>query len=185
MLGLQVGFFIQLLWLIRIPVGAAFIPEGNTAAIVITALIVRFHTPFNFYSLLIICFLYGLLISYLGGELVVLYRKINTKLLRFLIHSIEDGKFKCVSYTTYFSLFFHFILMSLLIYFALIIGQTLLSKLLIILPVSIEAICKFGAIGLLGIGTGLVLSLYKATTPRIALFVGILIGNGLFILITR
>jgi PTS system mannose-specific IIC component len=179
-IGLQVGFFLQLVWLIRLPIGAAVVPEGNTAAIVTTALLVELYNGENFYSLLITCFLYGLLISFLGGELVVLYRKTNTTILHKLLKYIKKDKFKYVNYVTYFSLFFHFVIMYVLIFCTLIFGEFIMRNLHNLLPSSWEIIFKYGAIGLLGIGVGMVLSLYKKTTPRVVLLFGIIIGNGLF-----
>jgi PTS system mannose-specific IIC component len=182
LLGLQVGFFLQLLWLIRLPVGAAVIPEGNTAAIVVAALVVGYYKGENFYSLLIICFLYGLLISYLGGELVALYRKTNTLILHKLINFIDSGKIKYLSYVTFFSLIFYLILMYFLIIGALLFGD-FLFKFLVLLPPSWEIFFKYGAIGLLGIGVGLVLSLYKNITPRLLLLIAIIVGNCIFLIL--
>jgi len=182
-LGLQIGFYLQLLWLIRLPVGAAVIPEGNTAAIVIAALVVKNCSGENFYSLLIICFLYGLLISYFGGELVVLYRKTNTLILHKLLKFIDKGKIQYLSYVTFFSLTYHFMLMFILIIAALLFGD-LLMELVLFIPASWEIFFKYGAIGLLGIGVGLVLSLYKNRSPRIIVLVGIVIGNSILFIIS-
>jgi PTS system mannose-specific IIC component len=183
LLGLQVGFFLQLVWLIRLPVGASVIPEGNTAAIVIAALVVGYNEGDHFYPLLIICFLYGLLISYFGGELVVLYRRTNTLILHKLLKLIGNGKMKYLGYVTFFSLIYHFVLMYMLLIAALFIGDFLL-KYLVLLPASWEILFKYAVIGLLGIGVGLVLSLYKSSSPRIVLLVGIVIGNSVFLLMS-
>jgi PTS system mannose-specific IIC component len=182
-IGLQVGFFLQLVWLIRLPIGAAVVPEGNTAAIVITALVIEFNNGENFYSLLITCFLYGLLISYLGGEFVVLYRKTNTAILHKLLTYIKNDKFKYVNYVTYFSLLYHFVLMFVLIFCTLVLGEFLMKNLHNMIPSSWELIFKYGAIGLLGTGVGMVLSLYKKMTPRMVILFGIIIGNGLFFIL--
>jgi mannose/fructose/N-acetylgalactosamine-specific phosphotransferase system component IIC len=179
MLGLQVGFYLQLIWLSSLPIGAAILPEGNTAAIVISALVTRFYTGTNFYSLLVIGLLYGLLISYLGGELVVLYRKTNSFILHKVIAQVEKGQPKYLSYANFFALSYHFGLMFVLILAALILGDFLFGYVKQ-LPGTWEIYFHYGAIGLLGIGVGLVLPFYKNKTPRIILVCGVLIGNGLF-----
>ena len=82
-LGMQIGIFLQLLWLSNMPVGASIVPEGNFAAIVITALVIRYSQLFpNFYTVLIIGILFGVFISYVGGQLVIIIRKSNSYLLK-------------------------------------------------------------------------------------------------------
>ena len=91
-LGMQIGIFLQLLWLSNMPVGAAIVPEGNFAAIVITALVVRYSQLYqNFYTILIIAILFGVLVSYFGGQLVKINRKANSFFLKKVIADIKRG----------------------------------------------------------------------------------------------
>jgi mannose/fructose/N-acetylgalactosamine-specific phosphotransferase system component IIC len=182
MVGLQVGFYLQLIWLSSLPVGAAILPEGNTAAIVIAALVTGFYNGDNFYSLLVIGLFYGLLISYFGGELVVLYRKTNTFILHKAITFAGKGETKYLSYINLFALSYHFFLMFILIIAALTIGDFLFGY-LSQLPSAWEVFFKYGAIGLLGTGVGLVLPFYKSKIPRFILLAGFVIGNGLFFIL--
>jgi len=76
-LGFEMGFLFQLLWLGRIPAGAASVPEGNIASGVATALVVlNQHLGFPNTAITLI-FLESIFVSYLAAYSTILYRKIN------------------------------------------------------------------------------------------------------------
>jgi PTS system mannose-specific IIC component len=101
-LGVQVGMYLQLLWLSSMPIGAAIVPEGNIAAIVITALVIRYNSNYdNFNTILICSLLFGIGVSYLGGELVVFLRKSNQYLLKNVLSLARRGKLNLLNIINY------------------------------------------------------------------------------------
>jgi mannose/fructose/N-acetylgalactosamine-specific phosphotransferase system component IIC len=176
-LGLQIGVYLQILWLSIIPVGAAEVPESNTAAIVATVLIFRFgQSSLHFNSVFIFAVLFSLFVSYLGGRLVVLYRKRNVRLLHRTISGLKKGNVYTLDLINFEALLVHFALMFMLITISLIVGDLLFSYSAYI-PLTWEVYFKYGLTGILGVGTGLALTIYKERNCRILIAVGIIVAT--------
>ena len=182
-LGLEVGFYLQLLWLSSMPVGAAIVPEGNIAAIVITALVLRYNAIYhNFYTLLVTGIIYGILVSFVGGELVVLYRKINVKLMQKLLYKAKMGYFFRLSRINLTALFLHYVLMFILITIALFCGDILYGFFESI-PADWEQYFRYGSIGIIGIGVGLILPLYREKSNLVFIIIGLVAGIFFFMIL--
>jgi len=179
-LGMQIGIFLQLLWLSNMPVGAAIVPEGNFAAIVITALVVRYSklNP-NFYTILIVAILFGVLISYLGGQLVKINRKSNAYFLKKVIADIKKGNIHPLSYINILSLIFHYLGMSIAILVALNIGDYLYSGIDFI-PSEWELYFKRASFVVLGIGAGLIIPVFSDRYSKKVMIAGLLAGILMF-----
>ena len=181
-LGLQIGAYLQLLWLCSLPVGAAIIPEGNVAAMIITALVIKNNADMQNFHIVFVCTtFYGIIISYLGGELVVLLRKNNVNILHHALNVAEDGKMAVVGRSTILALLIQYIAMFLLIMIMLFIGDHICSYVLTI-PNSWDIYFKYGLISILGIGAGLILPMFKEKNYKFVIFIGIIIGCLVFIL---
>ena len=95
-LGFEMGFLLQLLWIGRIPAGASIVPEGNIASMIVTTLVIlNRHNAFP-NSTLMLVFLEGILISYLGAVITIFYRKLNGKIFDVAIKQIESARFKFI-----------------------------------------------------------------------------------------
>ena len=179
-LGIQIGFYLQLLWLSSIPVGGAVVPEGNVAAIVTGAMVLRYHMDHTYLNLVLVAaILYGLAISYIGGQLVVAYRKINVRLLNTVYQEIERGHISVLNFIPFVSILIHYIMMSILIITMLYLGDIIfpyLNK----LPLTWDIYCRYGVIGILGIGAGMVLTLYQKQDATRYLVFGFVIGALVF-----
>jgi mannose/fructose/N-acetylgalactosamine-specific phosphotransferase system component IIC len=181
-LGIQVGFYLQLLWLRNIPVGGAVVPEGNVAAIVTTTLVLRYNMDMAYInSVIVLGVIYGIGLSYIGGELVVFYRKLNVNFLKWTLNGLAKGRSDRLSLAPFASLMVHFILMFLLIYTGIGLGDILFAR-IPILPVFWDEYFRYGLIAILGIGVGLVISLYKQKDDRLLLAIGFLLGGIVFLL---
>jgi len=175
-LGMQIGIFLQLLWLSNMPVGASIVPEGNFAAIVITALVIRYSRLYpNFYTVLIIGILFGVFISYVGGQLVKINRKSNSYLLKKVINDIKKGNIHPLSYINFISLIFHYLVMFFAILVALNIGDFIYSGIDFI-PIEWENYFKRASFVVLGVGAGLIIPVFSDRYSKIILFTGVLIG---------
>jgi PTS system mannose-specific IIC component len=182
-LGLQIGIYLQLLWLSSIPVGAAIIPEGNVAAIIVTGLVVRYHQVYEYFNtLLIFGLLFGILISYIGGELVVLSRKSNQFFLTKIIDYTRNGNLGTLTVINYLALLFHFLLMFGLIYLAMFIGDVLFTH-IIRLPAEWNNYFKYAVYALIGIGSGLTLSMFREKKFHLFLAAGLVAGGLFFVLV--
>jgi mannose/fructose/N-acetylgalactosamine-specific phosphotransferase system component IIC len=181
-LGLQVGMYLQLLWLSTLPVGAAIVPEGNIAAIVISALVCRYNENYtNFNTILICSILFGVGIAYIGGELVVFYRKTNQLFLKKVLEYAKQGKLRYFTIINMIALFFHYVLMFVLIVVAMYLGDFLFKHVLII-PAEYDKYFKYGTMAIIGIGVGLVLSIFKEKKYRSFLITGLIAGCIIFYL---
>ena len=181
-LGVQVGMYLQLLWLSSMPVGAAIIPEGNIAAIVITALVFRYNSNYENFNIILICsLLFGIGVSYLGGELVVFLRKTNQYLLQNVLSLARRGKLNLLNVINYLGLVFHYTLMFILIVLAMYLGD-FLFKYIVNLPVEWDKYFKYGVMSLIGIGAGLVLSVFKEKMYHLLIAGGLVIGCLLFVI---
>ena len=181
-IGVQVGMYLQLLWLSSMPVGAAIVPEGNIAAIVVTAIVIRYNSNYENFNIIMICgLLYGVVVSYLGGELVVWYRKTNQFLLHNVLVFARKGKLNLLNVINYLGLIFHYLLMFILISVAMYLGD-FLFKYVLYVPLEWDNYFKYGVMSLIGIGAGLVISLFKEKMYHLFIAVGLVIGCLLFVL---
>jgi PTS system mannose-specific IIC component len=181
-LGIQIGFYLQLLWLSSIPVGGAVVPEGNVASIVAGTMVLRYHMDYTYFNMVMvaaICF--GLIVSYLGGQLVVSYRKANIKLLNTVYRGMERGRPSILNLIPYISIFIHCLMMFVLIIVMLYMGDLLFPYLTKLPPVW-DVYCRYGVIGILGIGAGLVLTLYQEKNATRFIILGLIIGAVVFFL---
>ena len=181
-LGLQVGMYLQLLWLSSMPVGAAIVPEGNIAAIVITALVIRYNQNYENFNTVLICgVIFGIIVSFIGGELVVFYRKMNQLVLQKVLAYARKDKLNIFSGLNFVALIFHYILMFTLILLALLIGDIIFSY-IIKIPLEWDKYFKYGVMALIGIGAGLILSIFKEKKHHLLLTAGLIIGCLLFVI---
>ncbi len=179
-LGIQIGFYLQLLWLSNMPVGAAIIPEGNVAAIVVTALVIRYSQIFtSFSTILISAITFGVFISYIGGIVIIRYRKFNTFLLQKVIVYVKRGNLHTLSAINIIALISHYVVMFGLILISLNLGDLLYSYFHVI-PSEWDIFFKRTTFVVLGIGVGLVIPIFIERYSKLFIFTGFLIGIMIF-----
>lgn len=180
-MGLLVGFYLQLLWLSSLPVGAAVIPEGNIASIVTTTLVIRFSPEIeSFNILMVLAVLFGLAVSYTGGKAVVLDRRMNKRFIEKFENSLEHGNMNFLRRAHIMALAFHFVVMFVLILSALFVGDFLFEYVRYI-PAQWDMYFEKGIIVLLGIGVGLVFPLFKESKFSKFIYGGLAIGILIFL----
>ena len=181
-LGILVGFYLQLLWLSSIPIGGAIVPEGNVAAIVTCALVLRYHMDHTYFNIIMVAaVLYGLIISFIGGQLVVVYRKINVRLLNGVLAQLDKDRINVLNLVPFISIFIHYLLMSLLILLSLSVGDKVFPY-LARLPAGWDDYFRYPVIGILGVGAGMVLTLYEEKEKNVYMIIGIILGAVIFYL---
>ncbi len=125
--------------------------------------------------------LFGIGVSYLGGELVVFLRKSNQYLLQNVLSFVRRGKLNLLNVMNYLGLVFHYTLMFVLILGAMYLGDVLFKYVLNI-PLEWDRYFKYGVMSLIGIGAGLVLSIFKEKMYQLLIACGLIIGCILFVI---
>ena len=176
--GILIGLLMELLWLRELPIGASEFPESNVGSLVAcaVAVILRAKHPGHGNIVLILSIAYGLLVSYLGGKSVVLMRRNNLHLVHWADKSASLGQVKRVSLLHLAGVLHSFVNGILLSGLSLMMGLFLLTRLTPLLPAQWDrgfALCK-GA--LLGIGCGVVMSLFLRKRTWLSLTAGVIMG---------
>jgi mannose/fructose/N-acetylgalactosamine-specific phosphotransferase system component IIC len=182
-LGLHVGLYLQLLWLISMPVGGVKIPEANVAAIVTSTMIMRAGPDYTYFNLIfVIGILYGLLISFIGSEFVVINRRINSLIFHRVYSAVQNGHSGVLGFTIFSALVVHFFLMAALIFTALVVSDVCIP-LLEGVPAGWYRFFNMGMAAVLGIGCGLILTLFKEKGFKRMISLGAVIGIILFFIL--
>jgi len=175
-----VGIYLQLLWLISLPVGGVKIPEANVASIVTSTLILRFAPDGIYFNLVFVAgILYGILISYIGSEFVVVHRRLNSTIFNRVYSAVQNGHSSAVGFMVFSAILLHFLLMFALIFAALSLSD-LYIPLLKRIPASWYKFFDHGMAVVLGIGCGLILTIFKDKGCKRMITLGIVIGIILF-----
>jgi mannose/fructose/N-acetylgalactosamine-specific phosphotransferase system component IIC len=179
-LGLHVGLYLQLLWLINLPVGGVKIPEANVASIVTSTLILRFAPDYNYFNLVFVAgILYGLLISYVGSEFVVMHRRLNSTIFHRVYNAVQNGHSSAIGLMVSSAIMLHFLLMFALIFSALTLSD-LFIPFLKYLPSGWYEFFDHGMAVVLGIGCGLILTIFKDKGCKRMIALGFVWGIVLF-----
>lgn len=180
-LGIQIGVFLQLLWLGNIPAGAVKLPEGNAAAMVITTLIIRYcQVNENHFTVIFLAIIFGVLISYFAEMVVSWFRKFNTYLLQKVFIYLKRGKLHTITAINIVALISHYILMFTLIYVAINFGDLLFSY-FYLLPMEWDVYFKYTTFIIMGIGVGLVMPVFLDRYPKYYILTGLLMGIIIFL----
>ena len=94
--GAMVGAVTQLLWMGKLPVGAASFPDGNLGSLVAAAIAVHCRNSMGSDGvgvLLALVVLWGSLTAWAGGKLIVIKRKIHTKWVPWFGMQAQQGNF--------------------------------------------------------------------------------------------
>ncbi len=177
-LGLHMGVLMQLLWLNQLPVGAAKIPEGNLASIIAVILTARLSIFYeNSQNILILTVvLYALLFSWLGTALTTSIRSGNARLFDIISRTLDKECIYVLSAVHMAALLLQFIIQTAVIFFAVLIGQMLLQKILVVVPAEWNNIARYAELAIIGSGVGLTLSLYKEKKDVLFLLIGAILG---------
>jgi len=126
--------------------------------------------------------MYGIVVSYLGGEIVVLFRKANQYVLHKVLALARRGKLNVLNVINYLGLLFHYSLMFFLIALAMYLGDLLFGY-VIRIPADWDKYFKYAVMSLIGIGAGLVLSIFKEKLYQLFIAVGLVIGCLIFVIL--
>ena len=184
-LGLHIGILLQFLWLNQLPVGAAKIPEGNLASVIAVILVFRLEMFLDAkYNMLILAvILYTLFISYIGTLLITQLRKWNILFLDRVSKLLDEGYVCSLGQINMMALLMHLGVITGAILISVLFGEQLLSKVISAIPENWNATARYVEIAIIGSGIGLALNFYRDRKNWRFLFLGFILGIGLYCLV--
>jgi hypothetical protein len=130
--------------------------------------------------LLIFTFFYLVLMSSLGSRIVIGIRIKSEMLLDWSIKKAQEADLGSVARISHFSLLVNFVIFSLFIFMASMLGTFLINQLINLVPSNWNPIARYSEMAILGIGIGNVLPLYKEHSAKIQVILGFVAGIILF-----
>jgi PTS system mannose-specific IIC component len=163
-MGALVGVVTQCLWMGKLPVGAATFPDGNMGSLVAAGLVIYLRntmTPHGIGVLLALSVLWGMLVAGVGGWVIVLTRKVQTRWVPWFEKRARDRELSRYSRGFFLSVLCNGLVgaVTALIWFALGVG--LLKTVIPLLPQQIHRIGFLVPYLLLGIGLVQILILFR------------------------
>ena len=183
-LGLTIGILFELPWLYEIPVGGVRFCEGNVGSMVAAALAVIWSRQFSMpNAVLFVSIVWGIIVAYFGGTLVVLYRHFNTRLIHKADQAAERGSCAGVSFNHMQGVLFSMVLGIIVTIAALCVGLELITPLFEALPANADSYFTFTKPLFIGIGLGVMAVLFINRKTKNAIAAGIAVGVLLVILL--
>ena len=157
-LGFGIGLFLELLWLNELPVGAAKFSEGNIGSAVGAAVgILATQETQRSVPSLVLALILAIVVAWIGGELVVLMRRINDFFYEKLLNSprLTFGLVTRIHLQGIFSAFIiGFLLM---MFFVAVFGVWLFPWLISFIPVSLDESIQPAGNAVLGVGCAILI----------------------------
>jgi len=163
-MGAMVGVVSQLLWMGKLPVGAATFPDGNIGSLVAAALLVHFRDsmiPHGVGVLLALAVLWGTVTAATGGWVKVVKRKIHTSWVPWFDRQAQNGEWSRFSRGFALVVLWNGLVGAVLAAAFFAIGHGILSVVIPALPEHIYRIEYLVPYVLLGIGLTQVLILFR------------------------
>lgn len=176
-LGLMVGILLELLWLAEVPVGGVRTNEGNVGALVTAAVLILMSRSVQRPEVvLFVSLLWGVAVAWVGGWLVRGCRRVNTLLLHRADTFAARGDTRGVSLCHWQAIALSFAAGVLLTAFGVLVGTRLLTRLVWVVPASVDGVFVLTPAVTLGAGLGAVCALLLRRKNLWALAVGVLAG---------
>jgi len=139
------GLIVQLIWLGNLPVGASTTPAGNLASAVGCVLYIQLNESYLQFGqvLLLIVFIYTVMISFIGGQLDVVMRNFNIRLFDRALNDTHSAKKANIGKVVFSALAIQYVINFLLVIITMI------------------PILQNIDLAIIGVGIGMVISIYK------------------------
>lgn len=161
-LGLLMGILLELPWLINIPLGGVHGSEGNLGAVVATALSIylKSHEVNTENIIVIISIIYSLVVSRVGIFLVDYVRRANLMLIHLADRAALQGDLRRITWLNITGVFYSFFLGFLLVGLGFALGVIVLKPLGAFIHQEFDFAFGLAKYGLLGLGVGVVATLF-------------------------
>ena len=170
--GFTIGILLELLYISELPVGAAKFAEGNVgaAAAATIAIISLEHMPNRAISILAISLLLAIFISACGGKLVVLMRRINSRIYSSLLEKDPLTPWH-VDFAQLWGVVQAFVIGFACVFLTSLLFIEVLARLLYLYPETYDKILQPATVGLLGAGCAFLAHMFWQQNKRHWLFV--------------
>jgi len=157
------GLIVQLIWLGNLPVGASTTPAGNLASAVGCVLYIQLNESYLQFGqvLLLIVFIYTVMISFIGGQLDVVMRNFNIRLFDRALNDTHSAKKANIGKVVFSALAIQYVINFLLVIITMISGKLFLEFLLNYISTELIPILQNIDLAIIGVGIGMVISIYK------------------------
>jgi PTS system mannose-specific IIC component len=162
--GVSVGVVTQLLWMGKLPVGAATFPDGNLGALVAAALVLHFRnlTALDGIGVLLAMgVMWGALTAWAGGREIIIKRKIHTRWITWFETQSQQGKLRAYSRGHWLVTFWNGLIGAVSAGVFFIIGSLILGVIVPELPAQIHRVGYLIPYLLLGVGLTQILILFR------------------------
>lgn len=163
-IGAMVGVVTQLLWMGKLPVGAATFPDGSMGSLVAAALVVYFResmVPDGLGVLLALAVLWGMFVAGIGGWVIILKRKIQTRWVPWFDIQAQNGEFRRYSRAYLLVIIWNGLISAITALVFFMAGYGVLRLLIPLLPEQVHRIGHLVPYLLLGIGLTQILILFR------------------------
>jgi mannose/fructose/N-acetylgalactosamine-specific phosphotransferase system component IIC len=187
-MGIMMGVLLELPWLINIPTGGTHGSEGNLGAVVAASVgVYLLDNQVNTENIIIIAsILYSLLVSRIGRHLVEFMRRENIKLLYGADRAASVADLQKITLLHLMGVVYAFILGIVLVGISFTIGILVLPALVGFIPEYFDFAFGVAKYGILGVGFGVIATLFISRETRWHLIVAFLFSLAvLLILIFR
>ncbi len=176
------GLFVQLIWLGNLPVGASTTPEGNLASAIGCFLYIQFIESYLQFGqlLFLIAFVYTVLISFLGGQLDVKMHKFNIRLFDSAINNINNDKKANIGKIVFLALLIQYLVTLFFTLIAIFLGELILGFFVKYFSIDLVPFLRYVDVAIMGIGIGMVMSVYKGRNIKKTILAISLFGLFLF-----
>lgn len=165
--GALVGVVTQLLWMGKLPVGAAWFPAGNTGSLVAAALVLHFRNQTALDGigvLLALSVIWGAVVAWLGGQIIVIKRKIHTHWAAWFEVQAQKGNLRAYCRGYWLVILWNGLVSALTAGVFFIVGGIILSAIIPVLPAQIHRVGHVVPYLLLGVGLAQVTILFRIDT---------------------
>ena len=162
--GALVGVVTQLLWMEKLPVGAAVFPDGNTGSLVAAALVLHFRNRMALDGvgvLLAMGVIWSCVTAWVGGQIIVIKRKIHTRWAAWFEAQAQQGKLRAYSRGYWLVTLWNGLIGALSAGVFFIIGSVVLRIIIPELPAQIHRVGYVIPYLLLGVGLAQIMILFR------------------------
>jgi len=161
-MGLFIGIVMVFPWLKLIPAGGALYHEGNIGSCTAagTCLMTITRIPGYENQMLFLSIIYGIILSYTAGRVIFIKRKLNEKIVRRNINNIEQGKLGRTNFWIFLSVTVTFLSGFLFSGIGSFFGHYLLKEIPTEIFKRFSHYSDYGIISFLGLGFGIVVSMF-------------------------
>jgi len=176
--GAVLGIILEMIWLKLIPVGGFVSQQGNFGAFAASSSAIYSLNHFNIVhtdTVIFIFIIFSFFISLIAASITYRIRLMNRKIIHYFENK-EINFIKKIEFIQITAIVLSFIINGLFLGFSFLLGVKVLGKMISILDLNLSSFAEVGIYSALGVGSGIILSMFWEKKIRYPFFVGLIIG---------